>query len=59
MYFGAEPMFLLAAAKDGIQPPTPAFFRLDMSVAVSLFFLVSYGPSADVSMEARYVGRNP
>jgi hypothetical protein len=45
--------------KDGIQPPTPAFFRLEMSVVVSLLFLVSYDPSTDVFLEDGHVRRNP
>jgi len=65
MYFRAEQMFLLTllspsyvTVKDGIQPATPAFFRLEMSLAFSLLFLASYDKSADVSLEASQVRRN-
>jgi len=42
MYFREEQMFLLSAkpsiviGKDGSQPPTPAFFGLKISMAISL-----------------------
>jgi len=49
----------MVTATDRIEPLTPAFFRLEMSAAVSLLVLVSYDLSADASLEVRHVGRNP